>query len=314
MSAKPFGVSGPIHVVMNAGSGHDDATILRETIVSVLGELGRAHEVMLIEKGASIVDVARRAVTKARASDGIVVAAGGDGTINAVAQAVLGSGCTFGVIPQGTFNYFARAHAIPQDTAEATRVVASGRVLPVQVGDINGRVFLVNASLGLYPRLLEDREKFKAEYGRSRLVAFYAGLSSLLRDHRHMSITVERGGVERTLRTLTLFVGNNDLQLERVGVEDGLGPGALGAIVLKPVTRPRMIGLVLRGAMGKLGAADEVETFAFRRMTVTPRSSIGRRHFKVATDGEVVVMRAPFEIRVLPDALRLIVPEERAAN
>ena len=70
----------------------------------------------------------------------IVVAAGGDGTINAVAQAALGRDCTFGVLPKGTFNYFSRTHGIPADTGEGMKVVLQGSAQPVQVGLVNNHL------------------------------------------------------------------------------------------------------------------------------------------------------------------------------
>ena len=164
--------------------------------------------------------LAQQAVECARAERGVVVAAGGDGTLNTVAQAVLGSGCAFGVLPQGTFNYFGRNHGIPSDTAAATRLLLSARAQPVQVGLVNERVFLVNASLGLYPQLLEDREAWKQQYGRHRLVAFGSALATLLREHRQLRIRVERAGKAHVVRTPTLFVANNRLQLEQIGIDE----------------------------------------------------------------------------------------------
>lgn len=145
--------------------------------------------------------------------------AGGDGTINAVLQAVLPTRRPFGIIPQGTFNYSSRAHGIPLDSAEATKSLLTARVEPVQVGMVNDRAFLVNASLGLYPQLLQDREEYKRQYGRQRSVAMYAGLVTLLREHRQWIVEVQHEQGSETLRTPTIFVGNNALQLEQIGLE-----------------------------------------------------------------------------------------------
>ena len=174
------------------------------------------------------------------------MAAGGDGTINTVAQATLGSGCAFGVLPQGTFNYFSRTHGIPADTQEALQVLLAGQHQPVQVGLVGDRVFLVNASLGLYPQLLEDREDWKRQFGRSRLVAFGAGMATLLRGHRSLRLRVQSQGQERELRTPTLFVGNNALQLEQLGFAEAqaVDGGELAAIALQPVSLLRMLGLM----------------------------------------------------------------------
>ncbi len=164
--------------------------------------------------------------------------------------------CKFGVIPQGTFNYFGRTHGISSDAAEAARGLLSARVHPVQVGLVNGNVFLVNASLGLYPQSLEDREEQKQRHGRHRLVAAWAGLVTIFRDYQPMLIKLEHEGRTHELRTLTLFVGNNRLQLEQIGIDESgvVEDGKLAAIVLAPVSTATLLGLVARGAMGKLGA------------------------------------------------------------
>jgi diacylglycerol kinase family enzyme len=247
-------------------------------------------------------------VLKAQQSNGIVVAAGGDGTLNAVAQATLGSGCEFGVIPQGTFNYFGRTHGITTDAIEATRALLTARVYPVQVGLVNGRVFLVNASLGLYRQSLEDREEQKQRFGRSRLIAAWAAVGTILRGYRPMLIKLQREDEELELRTLTLFVGNNRLQLEQIGLDtDVVEDGKLAALVLRPVSTLALLGLLVRGAMGRLSKARGVDSFALTRLTVTPSNPRIRR-LKIATDGEVAWMNTPIEFRVAPEPLLLLKP------
>src|SRR5688500_9721645 len=141
----------PFHIVSNAGSGSKDAHQAREQIETILSAAGRTHEFILIENPDQLQQVAKKAVAAAERSGGAVVVAGGDGTINSVVQAVLPTRRPFGIIPQGTFNYSSRAHGIPLDTAEATRSLLSAVIKPVQVGMVNERAFLVNASVGLYP-------------------------------------------------------------------------------------------------------------------------------------------------------------------
>ena len=204
-------------IVLNAGSGEGETGTTSDAISGVLTAAGRSHEIFRVDDPAGLPKIAEQAVLKAQQSNGIVVAAGGDGTLNAVAQATLGSGCEFGVIPQGTFNYFGRTHGIPADATEATRALLTARVYPVQVGLVNGRVFLVNASLGLYRQSLEDREEQKQRFGRSRLIAAWAAVGTILRGYRPMLIKLQREDEELELRTLTLFVGNNRLQLEQIG-------------------------------------------------------------------------------------------------
>jgi len=305
--------SAPFFIVFNAGSGRDDANVTRTIIETFLTEAGREYHVMLVEDASQLPHISAQAVARAQAQEGVVVAAGGDGTINAVAQAVLGSGCPFGVLPQGTFNYFSRTHGIPSDTAEALRALLNSRAYPVPVGLVNDRVFLVNASLGLYPKLLEEREAYKESYGRTRLVAWWAGIMTLLHEHRPMRIHVEHGDQSYELRTLMLFVSNNRLQLERIGLPEAkaVEQGHLVATVLKPVDTLTLMRLMLRGALGQLGDAEHIASFAFRQITVMPARALlyGRRRIKVAMDGEVTLLTAPLQFRLAPEELLLIKPE-----
>lgn len=308
----------PVQFVINGAAGSSGADAKRVVIEAALLAGGRRGD-LLFSRPDDLTSVAQQAATRAKATRTAVVAVGGDGTINTVAQAAHALGCAMGVVPQGTFNYFARTHGIPADPAEAVRQVLNCTPLPVQVAAINDRVFLVNASLGLYPDLLEEREAYKARFGRSRWVAFWAGSATLLRAQRKLRLSIEQGTGQREVQTLTLFVGNNRLQLEQVGVHTGNGlvgapdDGRITAVMLRPIGVLAMIRLMLRGAMGSLGEAQSVEHFAFKRMVVRPTLTAGRRGVKVAFDGEVTRMRAPLNFQVLDKPLYLLKPRPQAA-
>ena len=325
MSSAPSAAGLPLFVVLNSRSGRDDAVSGRTLIQDVLKAAGRQHEVLLVEQPGSLSHAVQSAVQLALRHGGAVVAAGGDGTISTVTQAALTAGCPMGVIPQGTFNYFGRTHGISQDTEAATRSLLGARLQPVQIGRISSadqhRAFIVNASLGLYPKLLEDREAYKQEYGRSRLVAAWAALMTLTTAHRPLRLQLQAGGESRSVRTQTLFIGNNALQLQQTGIPGvaALESGALVAIMLKPVGTRGLLGLMLRGAFGQLGDADSVVSFGFTRLAVQPAAPMQTRRIKVATDGEVFFMRAPLVFDVWPQPLMLLKPSpgdeaERAAE
>lgn len=310
----------PLQFVINAAAGSSDADTKREVIEAALQAAGRSGE-LLFCRPAELARVAQEAATRASATRTAVVAVGGDGTLNTVAQAAHAVGCAMGVVPQGTFNYFARTHGIPADPAEAARLLLRSVPAPVQVAAVNDRVFLVNASLGLYPDLLEDREAYKARFGRSRWVAFWAASATLLRAQQQLRLHIEQGASVRDLRTLTLFVGNNRLQLEQLGVQPqvpqeggpahALADGRITAVMLRPIGTLAMIRLMLHGAMGTLGEAQSVERFEFSHMVVRPTLAHGRRGVKVAFDGEVTTMRAPLDFRVLAKPLYLLMPRSQ---
>ena len=301
----------PLQFIINGAAGSSHADAQRAVIEAALLAGGRRGDLQVCRPG-ELARAARASAARALAAHTAVVAVGGDGTLNTVAQAAHAVGCAMGVVPQGTFNYFARTHGIPADPAEAVRLLLSSAPCPVQVAGINDHVFLVNASLGLYPGLLEDREAYKARFGRSRWVALWAAGVTLLRAQRRLRLHIEQGGSVRDVRALTLFVGNNRLQLEQLGVppagpdDDGSGNGRITAVMLRPVGTLAMLALMLRGAMGTLGEAENVEHFAFDTMTVAPTLLQGRRGVKVAFDGEVMMMRAPLHFRVLAKPLYLL--------
>ncbi|WP_198918214.1 diacylglycerol/lipid kinase family protein [Achromobacter xylosoxidans] len=304
--APPLTGHEPLFIVLNTGSGRGDAQALQDIIRRVLDEAGRRFQLMPVDDPSRLVATAREAVALAREAGGIVVAAGGDGTLNAVAGQVLGQDVPFGILPQGTFNYFGRRYGISQDTEAALRGLLGGELRPVQVGLLNGRLFLVNASLGLYPQLLEDREAYKQRFGRSRLVALWSGLVTLMRAPRQLSLRLDYEGRVRDLRSPTLVVGNNRLQLEHIGIDPAeLDRGHLVAMAARPVGTLALYGLLLRGLFSRLGEAEHVVSFAFDRLMVSIR---GRRRVKVAMDGEISWMDTPLEFKVSDTPLPLVVP------
>ncbi len=307
-----FKAAAPLQFVLNGEAGRSDTDATHASITSALQEAGRTGQIRFAGPG-ELERVARDAAAQARSDESAVVAVGGDGTINTVAQVAHATGCTMGVIPQGTFNYFAREHGAPTEIAEALRWLFTARPEPVNVSAINDRLFLVNTSLGVYPELLQDRERWQARFGRSRLISVGAGIATMLRAQAPLRLRVAWEQKQRELRALTLFVGHNRLQLEKLGLIDSTTAvdgeadhRHLTAVILKPIGAMAMVGLMLRGAMGQLGSADGVDHFPCQELVITPTSALRRRKVKVAYDGEVTYMRSPIVIRLLPTPLWLL--------
>jgi diacylglycerol kinase family enzyme len=320
---RPLPPDAPFHIVMNAGSGRKQADETRAVLERVLGAAGRRFELRVVDDPGRLEATARDAARKAVAEDGVLVGAGGDGTLCAVAHQALMAGCRFAVLPRGTFNYFSRDHGIPADLEASTRLLLEARAYAVQVGFVNDRMFLVNASLGLYPRLLEDRELYKQQFGRSRLVALWSALLTLLRPHRHLRLHIEHDGRTHDIRSTTLFVGNNRLQMEQIGLPDearALERGLLVAMAPRPVGRLAHFALSLLGAAGRLADSEHVIRLEFDRITVARPSSgslrkrSAKRGIKIATDGEVTHLPMPLTFRVSDQPLLLLKPEPGVAE
>lgn len=306
----------PVVLVGNPGTGHDRRDAAIAAVRAVLGAHRRPFVQLQPAQPQDLPALARRAVRLAADHGGSVVAAGGDGTVATVAQALLAHGETgapvppMGVLPLGTFNYFARTHGLPEDGADAARVWVAGRRRPVQVGQAGDRVFLVHAALGLYPQLLTDREAASRRAGRrSRALALWAMLRSLVARDTRLELAATRDGEPVRLRASTLFLGNCRLQLEQIGSTQAaaVDEGQLAMLWLQPVPAWERLWVALRGAVGDLGGAEAVVEDRVRTLTVTPLRGRGRP-LAVALDGEVARLASPLTFRVRPAALALLAP------
>ena len=243
-----------------------------------------------------------------------------DGTINAVASAALLAGVPLGVVPMGTFNYFSREHGLALDPETAVQdmlqALKDGDLRPVQVGFVNRRMFVVNASVGLYTKMLAHREMASLRFGRSRWVAVAAAVWTLFRPSSgrrwRVVMKTHRGAdaVQEEHLVTTLFVGNNPLQLERMGlpqaqmVADG---GKLAVIMLKPQGRWAVARTVWNAATGQLDKDNSVVSIACSELTVTP-ASWRPPQVKLAFDGEREWMAPPLHFRLSERPLWLVAP------
>ena len=312
-TAADPGAAPELFIVMNQGSGKSAKDEVREAIEQELQRAGRRHRFVVAEPG-EVVQACQQAAKLAREHGGIVVGTGGDGTINCAAQAALAQDCPLGVIAQGTFNLFARELGLSLDPTEATRMLLRAQPQPVQVGLANERVFLVNASVGLYPKLLADREEVKNRLGRRRWIAMLSALKSLMEWRLQLVLDAEMDGELAKLRTASVFLGNNKVQLSRLGIQDyvvqQVGEGRIACLLIPPMPWWAKLRMMAAAAVGKVGDERQVQSFPMRSLTVSARNA---RRLKVATDGEVQWMELPLRFTVAPRPLQVMLPpaEER---
>lgn len=295
-----------LHLVFNPKSGKGAAKNLAETATRLCREHGAALKLYPLDDPSKINDIAARAVKAARADGGVVAAAGGDGTVRAVAHAARGTGAKVAVVPCGTFNYFARTHAIPEDAEAALTLALGGEAKAVRLASVNDETFILNASLGLYAKAVRSRKAHTRKFGRSRFVATFATLRTLLGDHAEMDVRLVVDGREKRVETTTLFVGNNALQMRNLDfkVADCLKADSLAGVTLKKFSGWRAVVLLFRGLTKTLEDAREVDSFCVDSLTVHAK----RPSFTVALDGEMFRLNTPLEIRSLPESLNLVKP------
>ena len=295
-------MNGPhrITCIVNCGAGSNRAAEETARLRAIFAQ--NNLEVELVEaEGPEVTAAAVRAV---KSGSTLVVAVGGDGTLNAVANVLVGTEVALGVVPLGTFNHFAKDMKIPLDAETAIATLATGEITRIDVGEVNGRIFLNNSSLGLYPWLVRQREKLQ-QAGASKWRAFASALLSLADYYPRLNVrlkTAERH--ERRRETSFVFIGNNQYEVSgaRLGERQMVNRGELWVC---RAPRAGQLKLLLLGLQALLGFKPrELETMASGELWIETKSKRAR----VSTDGEVSVFDSPLHYISRPQALKVMVP------
>lgn len=297
-----------VRVIVNIGGGTlANGEETKAAIAGALAPLGVAADIRLCESAA--IDAAFAEAAQAAGLDA-VVAAGGDGTVSAAAGALAGTGRPLGILPLGTLNHLARDAGIPPSLDEAARTIAEGRVRPIDVAEVNGRIFVNNSALGLYPEMVRLREEQESRAGRNRRFAMLAAGLRALRSFRRRRLWIRAPGLEAPLRTPLLFVGNNRYQVNllSLGRREALDRGELCVYAVRARSRAHLLWVGLRGLFGRL---DQQRDFVTAYVTEVEIDS-NRTALTLSADGETLIMAPPLFYRIRPRALNIIVPDQAA--
>jgi diacylglycerol kinase family enzyme len=295
-----------VRAIVNRGSGtllSSGAEDREARLRAAFEAAGVAAEVRTVA-GESLPDEFRAAAEDS--SLDAVVAGGGDGTVSAAAAQLAGTGRPLGILPLGTLNHLARDAGIPTEVDEAVRTIAAGHVRRIDAAEVNGRTFVNNSAIGLYPRMVRHREELQQRLGRSKRLAMLAASVHALRRFSRHRLTIDLGGLRAPLETPLLFVGNNvyETSLLTLGRRRALDQGEL--CLYAPLVRGRLrfLGLGLRGVFGLTRQRDFVSLTGLQELTVHSR----RAALTVSLDGEAATIATPLRYRIRPGALRLIAP------
>jgi YegS/Rv2252/BmrU family lipid kinase len=291
-------------VIINERSGMSDKADVRRRLIEIFDQAGVESDVVLAKNGD---EVARLAEAALHEKWTIIVAGGGDGTVNTVASHLLGTDKILGVLPLGTLNHFARDLRIPSDLEGAARVAISGQPTSVDVGDVEGRVFLNNSSLGLYPSLVVEREK-RQKLGLGKWPAFICAAVAAFRRYPFLSVRLVASGKKFDLKTPFVFVGNNEYVMERlnIGARERLDRGALSVYVANRAGRLGLFRLALRALLGRLHEEKDFLALLTDRLTIETR----HKRLRIAFDGEVDSMKPPLRYSSRPGALQVMAPKK----
>ncbi|MEY8838177.1 diacylglycerol kinase family protein [Cribrihabitans sp. XS_ASV171] len=291
-------------VILNKDSGDDSESVSADEIVKLFADRGQSAKVAVLSAGADFDEVLSEAT---QSGVNCVVAAGGDGTICGVAGSLAGTGIELGVIPLGTFNYFARSFGIPQNLEEAIDMICEGVSQPINLGSVNGRAFLNNASIGLYPSILERREGIYRRWGRSRLAAYWSVLVAMATVYRPLTMRISIDGEVRRAKSPMVFVAVSAYQLDEFAIQgaDVIRNGEFAVFLAPNCGRFRLIWKALLIALRGVREGRDFTLLSGKKVTVETSRSTS----VVARDGERERMDNPYEFSLMNDAIRLRVPD-----
>lgn len=267
---------------------------LRQTIEQAFAETGRAIDLELVD-GPEI----GAAVARHRGKPRIVVG-GGDGTLGCAAAVLAHAPTALAILPLGTRNHLARQLGIPLGLTEAVAVAVGGQRRRIDLGAAGERIFVNNASFGIYTRFVRQRD----ELGGARWFGAIPATWHVLRSMRAQQFALSFDGERRTVATPLLFVGNNQHAIER----DALDDGQLSVFAVAPQGLHRLIAFALRALVGLTRPErDFVECANAGEVTID-----GQGWIEGAFDGELEWLPLPLRLRSMPNALGVVTPHEMA--
>lgn len=285
----------PLSIIYNQKSGFHAAQQdeVYERLMTFWTQHGFEIQVFELNQKVDFDEMMKSVLSRHQQADlrGVVVAAGGDGTLNAVAKRLMHTNIPMGVIPLGTFNYVARVLDIPIDVFAAADVIATGKFREVHVATINDQIYLNNASLGLYPLFIKKRELYNQHFGRFPLNAYTSGLDVLLREHKSLKLSINVDGQKYPVATPLIFFGNNQLQLcdMKLRIAECAANGKLAGVVVAKSDRFSLLKMLLKLIQGKIEQTPDVYTFCAENITVGCKKD----KVTVAIDGELMELETP---------------------
>jgi len=298
---------GGIAAVLNDSSATGECEPKARQLQQIFAAAGREARVTVAQGG----DQLRKKMEEAVAGGcELLVAGGGDGTINTAASLLVDRDVPLGVLPMGTLNHFAKDLGIPLELEEAVKVVLDDTVCRIDVGEVNGHVFVNNSSLGVYPAIVRLRERYQ-ESGRGKWVAALWASLVVLRRNPFVAVRLVANGEASVRRTPFVFIGNNEYKMAglKAGSRESLVNRVLAVYVLNAQRRTGLLGLAWKVLLKGAEEVQELDLIKVDSVTIETR----RRRLQVALDGEVLPLESPLSYRIRPASLQVHVPRSTSA-
>ena len=292
----------PVLINREGGAAAAAGFGLSQSVTTAFAKAGAQVDVQMLAASEM-----NEAIKRAASSHRRIVVAGGDGTIASAAQLLTNTKVELAVLPLGTLNHFARDLQIPTILDAAAELAVNGMASPVDVGEVNGRRFINNASVGLYPSMVKDRDRIRHEHHVPKWLASIPACWAALARLPHHRMRIDTGHGEAPIVSPLLLVGNNrySLQSGSMGSRDSLDAGLLSIYVVSRTTRLGLLWFGVRAALGRVSQTQDFELVGdCEAMTVR----LSHPKIEIALDGEVQRLSLPLKFCVRPGALKIVRP------
>lgn len=292
----------PVLINREGGAASKAGEKLADQVTQAFAEAGGQADVRMLKAK----DMAK-AIKKAASDNKRIVVAGGDGTIACAAQQLAGGKTELAILPLGTLNHFARDLGISFDLKAAATLAVTGAARPVDVGEVNGHKFINNASVGLYPFMVRNRDDIRQRRGWPKWLAMVPASWDALSRLRHHRLRIDMGRGEEPVITPLLFIGNNHYSLDggSVGSRETLSDGKLSVYAVSRAGRVSLLWFGMRAVVGLADRKRDFETLGDAEAIIvrSPGKSV-----EIALDGEVQRLKLPLEFKTHPGGLRVVSP------
>ena len=297
------------YVILNSNAGTASATGVDAASLYALFEANGLNAEI---DDRSDVSLSKRIADAMSSAAPTVVAAGGDGTITALAAALVDSEKNLAILPLGTVNALAKDLHVPLALPEAVAALTTGEIHRIDVGEVNGRIFLHKVVVGLIPGVAAGREHIRGRQDTAAKIGFLRYFFRRLARTKRIAVVIEpEAGERRVERVQAMAVASNsyDEGLGQFFSRHSLDRGTLTLYVLRHFTTRDFIRLTAGMLLGRWRNDEALHVESVNSVTIDTRKDL----IKVMFDGEVESLHTPLQFRIRPKALSVIVPAMASA-
>jgi YegS/Rv2252/BmrU family lipid kinase len=294
------------HIIFNSTAG--TAAGLGLTTAS-LGEMFAAAGMRFTIDDSDAIPLADRIKSAIEGPADTIVAAGGDGTVLAVAEALVGSDKPLAVLPLGTFNGLARDLRLPLELKAAIDVLPSLEPTAIDVAEMNGRPFLHNVLIGLIPNIAVGREYVRHKPGLGAMLGFIRFFLRRLARSRRIALALQaEDQPARVERLQTIMIANNSYE-QRFGrfmTRRRIDRGTLTVYIIRSLKLGDVVRLAISMSLGRWRDDPVIEYESAKRLVITSKKA----RLPLTMDGEILIEDTPLVFTVRPKSLQVLAPPQ----